>query len=186
MTKAALRTEPGAGHPFLCFLNTVADDGKTRRQNSFADAAELQALLAAAGLPIRSEINDSQLQAMLRLREAAWPAFSALAAGHMPGREDALTLAAALKSVMAEADLQITPDGLRTLPGPFAQPHDLMVLSMEDLLRSDRFSRLRECRRCTHLFLDQGRGVGRRWCSMSRCGNRAKAENFRARQRDAA
>jgi predicted RNA-binding Zn ribbon-like protein len=186
MTKAALRIEPGAGHPFLCFMNTVADDGKSREQNSFADAAELQALMQAAGLSIQSGISDSQLQAMLRLREAAWPAFSALAAGHMPGREDALTLAAALKSVMAEADLQITPDGLRTLPGPLAQPHDLMVLSMEDLLRSDRFSRLRECRRCTHLFLDQGRGVGRRWCSMSRCGNRAKAEKFRARQRDAA
>ena len=186
MTKAALRAEPDAGHPFLCFLNTVADDGKSRVQDSFADAAEFRAEMQAGGLPFPAEISDSQMQALLRLRETAYSAFSALAAGQMPGRKDGLALSSALRSVMAEAELQITPPGLKTLPGPLAQPFDLVVLSMEDLLRSDQFARLRECRRCTHLFLDQGRGVGRRWCSMSRCGNRAKAENFRARQRDAA
>lgn len=186
MAKLALRAEPGAGHPFLCFLNTVTDDGKSRRQNSFADGKELQGQLQADGLPIAGDIGDDQMQALMHLREAAYGVFSALAAGRAPGRTDSQAVSSALRSTMSEADLQITPTGLLTVPGPRARPHDLLVLSMEDLLRSDRFSRLRECRRCTHLFLDQGRGVGRRWCSMSRCGNRAKAENFRARQRDAA
>ena len=31
------------------------------------------------------------------------------------------------------------------------------------------------------LFVDRGRGVGRRWCVMRTCGNRAKAEAFRER-----
>jgi len=56
-------------------------------------------------------------------------------------------------------------------------------LSLIDLMQRADLSRLRECKRCTHLFLDHGRGQGRRWCSMARCGNRAKAETFRARQR---
>jgi len=186
MTKAALRAEPGAGHPFLCFLNTVADDGKSRGQNSFADADELHAVLRACGLPVAAEIDDGQMQALLRLRETAYGVFSTLAAGQVPAHADEQALGSALRSTMSDAELQITSNGLVTAAGPFARPHDLVLLSMEDLLRSDRFARLRECRRCTHLFLDQGRGVGRRWCSMSRCGNRAKAENFRARQRDAA
>ena len=186
MTKAALRAEPGAGHPFLCFLNTVADDGKSRARNSFADVGELRAVMLAGGLPVPAEIDDGQMQALMDLRETAYAAFSALAAGRMPERADGMALSRVLQSVMADAELQITPAGLLTTTGPRAQPLDLVVLSMEDLLRSDRFARLRECRRCTHLFLDLGRGVGRRWCSMSRCGNRAKAENFRARQRDAA
>jgi predicted RNA-binding Zn ribbon-like protein len=60
---------------------------------------------------------------------------------------------------------------------------DHLVLSLHDLLRRDDLVRLRECRRCTHLFLDHGRGRGRRWCAMARCGNRAKTEAFRARRR---
>jgi predicted RNA-binding Zn ribbon-like protein len=60
---------------------------------------------------------------------------------------------------------------------------DHLVLSLHDLLRRDDLVRLRECRRCTHLFLDLGRGRGRRWCAMARCGNRAKTEAFRARRR---
>ncbi|HIA2401636.1 CGNR zinc finger domain-containing protein, partial [Burkholderia cepacia] len=29
--------------------------------------------------------------------------------------------------------------------------------------------------------VDRGRGVGRRWCDMRTCGNRAKVEAFRER-----
>jgi predicted RNA-binding Zn ribbon-like protein len=36
---------------------------------------------------------------------------------------------------------------------------------------------------CAILFLDLSRSGGRRWCSMSGCGNRAKARAFRKRGR---
>jgi predicted RNA-binding Zn ribbon-like protein len=58
---------------------------------------------------------------------------------------------------------------------------DAAALSLEDLLRSDELARVRQCKRCTWLFVDRGRGVGRRWCAMRTCGNRAKAEAFRER-----
>ncbi|MGH6819514.1 MAG: CGNR zinc finger domain-containing protein [Methylocella sp.] len=40
---------------------------------------------------------------------------------------------------------------------------------------------MRECGRCTGLFLHHGRGLGRRWCRMNTCGNRAKIERFRSK-----
>ncbi|EPZ91129.1 CGNR zinc finger [Burkholderia cenocepacia BC7] len=48
-------------------------------------------------------------------------------------------------------------------------------------MRSDDFARVRQCGRCTWFFVDRGRGVGRRWCDMRTCGNRAKVEAFRER-----
>ena len=187
MTNSLSRSEPGAGHPFLGFLNTVADDHKTRRENSFSNAAELVALLQEAGFPTPATAPDAaQMRRILGLREAAYGAFSAIAAGRGPGREDSLFLTDALRRTYAEARFGLGPDGLSVAAAPDGPLFDLLVLSMDDLMRSEEFGRLRECRRCTHLFIDKGRGVGRRWCSMSRCGNRAKAESFRARQRKAA
>jgi predicted RNA-binding Zn ribbon-like protein len=187
MTKEVTRSEPGAGHPFLAFLNTVADDGKTRRINSFQNVTVLARLLEEEGFETaEAPISPTQLRNILTLRETAYAAFSAIAAGRAPGREDALYLSQALKSVYQEAELVIDQGGLRMEPSPLGRLYEQLVLAMDDLLRSDQFGRLRECRRCTHLFIDKGRGVGRRWCSMSRCGNRSKAESFRARHRDAA
>ncbi|MGI3185823.1 CGNR zinc finger domain-containing protein [Nioella aestuarii] len=187
MTKAISRSEPGAGHPFLTFLNTVADDGKTRQINSFQNATVLVRLLEEEGFAAPSEpITSTQMRNILILRETAYAAFSAIAAGRAPGREDALYLTETLKTVYQEAELNIGAEGLAVAPSPLGRVYEQLALSMDDLLRSDQFGRIRECRRCTHLFIDKGRGVGRRWCSMSRCGNRAKAESFRARQRHAA
>jgi predicted RNA-binding Zn ribbon-like protein len=47
-------------------------------------------------------------------------------------------------------------------------------------------SRLRTCEQsdCAGLFLDRSRGERRRWCSMARCGNRAKVAAFRKRQKE--
>jgi len=187
MTKALSRSEPGAGHPFLSFLNTVADDGKTRQINSFQNPTVLMRLLEEEGFSEPSEpVSAMQIRTILTLRETAYAVFSAIAGNRVPGREDMLFLTAAMKAVYQDADLMIGVGGLSVAASPLGRVQEQLVLSMDELLRSDQFGRLRECRRCTHLFIDKGRGVGRRWCSMARCGNRAKAESFRARQRHAA
>lgn len=53
------------------------------------------------------------------------------------------------------------------------------------LLTSERLTRLRLCAgsRCGWLFLDESRGKPRRWCSMSDCGNRSKAQRAYARRK---
>lgn len=187
MTSSLSRPEPGAGHPFLTFLNTVTDDRKTRQENSFADASELCTLLEAAGFqqPLRAS-DPAEIGRLVALRETAHSVLSAIAAGRVAGSEDSRRLTEALRTTYQGADFAIGSAGLCVKPAPELALFDQLVLSLDDLIRSEDFARLRECRRCTHLFLDKGRGVGRRWCSMARCGNRAKAESFRARQKDAA
>ena len=172
-------------HPALGFLNSVRDDGKTRKQDSFADGAELVAILAAAGLDLRGAAipGAGQLAAIRSLREAGYAVLSAMAAGRRPGREEALTLEAAIKSAVQDAGFAYGARGLTLMPGPLGGVQDHLALALLDLLQRDDLDRLRECPRCTHLFLDHGRGQGRRWCSMARCGNRAKVETFRARHR---
>jgi predicted RNA-binding Zn ribbon-like protein len=53
-----------------------------------------------------------------------------------------------------------------------------------DLICNQDFRRIRSCEgsACTLLFLDRTKAHARRWCSMSACGNRAKAAAHRARR----
>lgn len=173
------------GHPILHFLNTVCDDGKQRHKNSFRDAGALHHVLVGAGLIEATQpVPDrGQVQSLLLLREAAYAVLSAVAAAQTPDREEALILETAIKAAVQDARLQFTAGRFGVSAGPLGGIHDQLALSLLDLLRADDLGRLRECRRCTHLFIDNGRGPGRRWCAMSRCGNRAKAATFRQRRR---
>lgn len=176
-----------AGHPALVFLNTVSDDGKSRNADTFDTGEALLGQLRAGGLTTGTDApGPGQLPAILDLRETAYSVVSAIAAGRRPRREDGLMLEITIKSAIADASFSPGADGPLFRPGPLGGLYDALVLSILDLLQSGELSRLRECRRCTHLFIDRGRGPGRRWCSMTRCGNRAKAQGFRDRRRASA
>ncbi|MHC4705283.1 MAG: CGNR zinc finger domain-containing protein [Planctomycetota bacterium] len=60
-----------------------------------------------------------------------------------------------------------------------------VVESAAALLTSDEIDRVHECdaEDCNWLFLDCSRSGTRRWCSMSSCGNRAKARRHYLRRR---
>jgi predicted RNA-binding Zn ribbon-like protein len=60
-----------------------------------------------------------------------------------------------------------------------------VIESAATLLTSGELDRIRECgaEDCNWLFLDRSRGGTRRWCSMSSCGNRAKARRHYRRRR---
>jgi len=53
-----------------------------------------------------------------------------------------------------------------------------------DLFDPANAERIRECNGgdCTMVYLDTSRAATRRWCSMQRCGNRAKVRAHRARK----
>jgi predicted RNA-binding Zn ribbon-like protein len=55
--------------------------------------------------------------------------------------------------------------------------------AIANFLTSEDLSRVKSCEKspCTLFFLDRTRGQGRRWCSMTLCGNRAKQALHRAR-----
>jgi predicted RNA-binding Zn ribbon-like protein len=60
-----------------------------------------------------------------------------------------------------------------------------VLWSAGDLLTNHRLSRVRACAnpQCQWLFLDDSKAGTRRWCSMSACGNRAKAHRHYQRRK---
>jgi len=56
------------------------------------------------------------------------------------------------------------------------------------LLVSDQLEFVRACasKKCEWLFLDESKNHRRRWCDMTKCGNRAKVKRFYTRQKKAA
>ena len=59
--------------------------------------------------------------------------------------------------------------------------------SAAELLASDQLQFVRACASisCEWLFLDESKNHRRRWCDMSKCGNRAKVRSFYSRQKTA-
>lgn len=57
-----------------------------------------------------------------------------------------------------------------------------------DLLAGADIENVKRCAApgCTRLYVDASRAKNRQWCGMSTCGNRAKVQAFRARQRASA
>ena len=54
-----------------------------------------------------------------------------------------------------------------------------------ELLASERVEYVRACasKTCEWLFLDESKNHRRRWCDMTKCGNRAKVKRFYVRQK---
>lgn len=57
-------------------------------------------------------------------------------------------------------------------------------LSAMRLLEPARLGRVKICPNCHWLYLDESRNRSRRWCDMTVCGNRAKAQRHYRRNRE--
>jgi len=114
-----------------------------------------------------------------------------------------LARATASGSARAETDVDLvnlfaaTPDIPPSLPGGsrqagrgaprFAQALAEVARDAVRALGDTHAGRIRECSAedCTLVYLDTSRAGSRRWCSMQRCGNRAKVRAHRARAKSA-
>jgi predicted RNA-binding Zn ribbon-like protein len=67
----------------------------------------------------------------------------------------------------------------------FAAPLWPIARAAADLLASDQLEYVRACssKTCEWMFLDTSKNHHRRWCDMTRCGNRAKVRRFYDRQK---
>jgi predicted RNA-binding Zn ribbon-like protein len=77
------------------------------------------------------------------------------------------------------------PYALRRVGGRKASKHLLQPIAdaAAELICQEDMTLLRTCEGpdCTLMFLDRSKAHARRWCSMTLCGNRAKAAAYRAR-----
>ncbi len=117
----------------------------------------------------------------LDVRETIYRVFDATARGRAPAAADLEALNEALAATPARKALRRERGGFvwevelrgSTALGQFAP----VLWSAGDLLTGGRLDRVKRCANpeCGWLFLDDSRAGKRRWCSMSACGNRAKA-----------
>jgi predicted RNA-binding Zn ribbon-like protein len=122
----------------------------------------------------------------IALRERVYAVMAAVAAGDDPPPADLAALEAAHRDALAHARLVRHGGGYDWAldDGP-DRPARAVALAAVDLLRSERTARLKQCRNCRWLFLDQSKNASRRWCSMAHCGTGAKVAATRERRRAA-
>lgn len=158
-------------------LRTPADLLRWVEQNERLPAAVLRRFARA---------DAATLGEALTVREAMHGCFSASAAGR-PLPDDKL---ATLNATLADAPprQRITRGGWEVgmsevSVGALLAP---VLWSAADLLVGRRLERVRQCANpaCGWLFLDDSKSGNRRWCSMSACGNRAKAHRHYLRQKE--
>lgn len=141
-----------------------------------------QALVELGVLSAEPATTDDDLAEAAILREAAQRAFSAAADGRKPDSRDVATLNSYADDEPPRVVLQGSGQVTRTSPAPIRAAFAALARDAIDTIGRHRAD-LRRCEGvgCDTIFIDESRGRRRRWCSMARCGNRAKAAAFRSR-----
>ena len=186
------------GWPALDFVNTVSgyvlgtliEDRFERYDDLVAWAQERELVDEewAGRLLSRAERFPGKAKEILGrgrdLRMAIYRIFTAVAAGRTPDRASFDRLNTELAAAMEHARLESSGEGFRW--GWRDTGSDLegalwpVAKSAADLLVSHKLDRVRSCQgdTCGWLFLDMSKNRSRRWCSMSDCGNTAKARRY--------
>jgi predicted RNA-binding Zn ribbon-like protein len=191
-----------AGAVSLDFVNTLDDRFSSDPKELLKDyidlarfgedtgiLSDLQADRLMAWSMQRPEEAKRALASAIQLREAISEIFYVL------GRKKPVSAGAliTLNQHMQEAaqHLSLIP-GKTRFEWKFETPHhDLftplwpVARDAVELLASDRLEFVRACasKTCEWLFLDESKNHRRRWCDMTKCGNRAKVKRFYTRQK---
>ena len=138
-------------------------------------------LLGATGVrATSSSIPDAK-----RLRAAIWSVADAVidARAVRPTERQTLNAFAASPGLVPRLD----PDGTRSWDSPadVSALFSTIARDMIEVVTGRLASRIRRCEgvNCAIPFVDTSRPGTRRWCSMERCGNRAKVAAHRRRHR---
>lgn len=156
--------------------------GDPEPRETLPDAAALGAWLSEHLAPV-SEPGERDVADARTLRQAIGDIASAIADGRDPAPRDVdvLNLYAATPDLPPALD-----GGSRQAGRALARPAQALASAARDAVAvfgagSERIHRC-SADDCTVLYLDRTRSGTRRWCSMRRCGNRAKVRAHRARQ----
>jgi predicted RNA-binding Zn ribbon-like protein len=186
------------GHPVLDLANTVAPRRDGAPEDVLRTPADLLLLAARSGAATGAALAALEegmradppaaaaaLAAAVRLREAVFRVFAALAAGAEPPPDD-LALIEALAQGARRRLRRLGPGFGWDWPAeaaPMVLVHRLAHQAAE-LLVDPRLPRVRECpgHRCGWLFLDSSRGGQRRWCAEDDCGVLDRVRRLRARR----
>ena len=187
----------------LGFANTRYYRGTDPPTETIAD---LDALLAwcrsSMGLPAAGEgavrrawretaAGATAFSEATELRETVYRIFFCTAEGKAPAAADLDALNRALQAAPERIGIARSGPGFAWRATSMERPSIPALLapvtwSAANLLTGPRLQRVRHCanERCLWLFLDDSKSGTRRWCSMSACGNRAKAHRHYIRHKE--
>lgn len=129
------------------------------------------------------EVDDQGLGELRTVREAVWNVANAVLAGEHPKKSDLEKLN---ESAKESAVPQIDEHQRKYWQKPMRASQFAGTIARDaiELFSGPYANRVRQCEgNCELIFVDTSRPGKRRWCSMQRCGNRAKIREFRDRQR---
>lgn len=170
--------------PDLCleFANTRYWRGQANPTETLHGAGDLAGwAVANAGTKPEKPLTPGEFERALALRETIYRLFDAQAQGKPAPPRDLASLNGALAATPARTTLKRGRLGyewaIEAKSGTALGLLAPVLWSAGDLLVGPRLGRVRRCANpeCGWLFLDDSRAGKRRWCSMSACGNRAKA-----------
>ena len=179
--------------PDLCleFANTRYWRGQEAPTETLNAPEDLAAWTTAnEGLKLAKPPARREFDRAIEVRELIHRLFDAHAQAKAPAARDV----EALNEALSEAPARTT---LKRERGSYAWDVDMrsgtalallapVLWTAGDLLAGPRLGRVRRCANpeCGWLFLDDSRAGKRRWCSMSSCGNRAKARRHYHRSKE--
>jgi predicted RNA-binding Zn ribbon-like protein len=168
-------------------LNSYSDLLSFARQTGIVSPEQAKALERRAESHSRAAAQS--LREAIALREPMFRLFLALANGKSPSSQDVELLGQAARNAFGRRRI-VREDGEYHWQWDDGLSLDRIVWaiaqSAAELLTSPELKSVRECEAsdCYWLFLDNSRNRSRRWCSMSACGNRAKAHRHYLRQKE--
>lgn len=149
------------------------------------EPADLARWLHEAGVrPVPAKLRQDDVDSARLLREAIY----ALVHDRIEGRPLAGESVATINAIAARPDpapgLTVLGELVWSAQAPAAAALSRVARDAIDLLTGPSVARLRECAApdCAFLFLDTSRPGRRRWCAMSRCGNRQHVREHRRRR----
>ena len=168
-------------------LTEYADLARFAEDSSILTNAQVDRLVERSSeLP---EVSRRALVKAIRLRGVISEVFYAIAWKKPVPQEELIVLNRFVQE--AAQHLQIVESGGRFEwkfddADDFDAPLWPIARSAAELLASDRVEFVRACasKTCEWLFLDESKNHRRRWCDMTKCGNRAKVRRFYSRKRN--
>jgi predicted RNA-binding Zn ribbon-like protein len=199
MPKTWKPTDLVGGVLCLDLANTAGAATKARDYDRLVDYKSLVAWACAAGGVSRGEAvrlanlaadrpRDAE-RALIRVRqfrETLYRTIRSLLCSEARNPDDQKRVAECIAKAQAGAALVALSGRFAWRIDVTAAGPDLILaraaLSAADLFARESVDRIRECGRCSWLFLDRSRNGRRRWCSSLTCGNRERVQRHYCRQ----
>lgn len=199
--RRAPRFELTGGAVCLDFINTLDDRYSNEPKELLKSYTDLARFAEDSGILSERQVDrlseksmqsresaEEALTAAIRLREAMHEVFWALI-WKKPVAAGALYVVNQYAQEAAR-HLNVVATG-KAFEWRFEESEDFdavwwpIARSAVELLASDQLQFVRACasKTCEWLFLDESKNHRRRWCDMTKCGNRAKVRRFYTRQK---